>query len=234
MVKLKSPFKATTGFGLILIICLSACKSEWPSNHSEGEIVYTINYPFEDSTQLMFDMMPAEMNYYFDENHTKSEISAGMGLFKSAYITDLDKKSLKQTVKMLNKKHQSQFKKKTFEEINPAYANLEIKETGNTKTIAGFECKEVMVSLQNKKSYNIYYSTELGKPFPNLGTPYEKIPGVLMQYTIENFGLTMEFIAESVDFKEVDSAIFEIEKEYEDISAYELNQQIEAIFLSVQ
>lgn len=220
--------------GLSLTIGITACNSDWPDNHSEGEIVYRIHYPHEDSTQLMFDMMPSEMNFYFDENHTKSEISAGMGLFRSAYITNLSNKRLKQTVKMLNKKHQSRFEKQTFEEINPMYANIEIKETGKTKNIAGFECKEVMISLQNKKTYPIYYSTELGKPFPNIGTPYEKIPGVLMQYTVENFGLTMEFIAKSVDFKEIDSTIFEIEKEYVDISPYELNKQIENIFLSVQ
>ena len=83
--------KRSLFFYLLLIYSLVSCDSSHnTTNSSEGKIVYKVNYPKLSSDNILFEMMPKSMNYSFSEKGSKSEISAGMGLFRSAYIHNSD------------------------------------------------------------------------------------------------------------------------------------------------
>ena len=217
---------------VLIIIGLWGC-DESSNDLSEGEIIYSIYYPEEDTNGLMYDMMPTEMKYIFTKNKTKSEITAGMGLFRSAYINDLKKNQLSQTLKMLNKKYQSTYEENSFDQLNPKFANLTIHFTNETDSILNFLCHKAEFSIGgSNKNYSVYYTNDIGAPNPNTGTPFASIPGIMLKYTVENFGIIMEFTAESVHQKKIDSNDFKIGEEYAVISPGELKNQIESIFQS--
>jgi GLPGLI family protein len=219
---------------LIFISILWGC-NESNNNLNEGEIVYTIYYPEEDTNGLMYDMMPKEMNYTFTKHKTKSEISAAMGLFKSAYINDLKNNQLSQTVKMLNKKYQSTYLDNTFDRLNPKFSNLIIHFSDEQDSILGFLCNKAEFSLDGTgKTYAVYYTDKIGGSNPNSGTPFATIPGIMLKYTVENFGIIMEFTAHEIHKKKIDNSDFEIGEEYAVITPDELKNQIETIFQSVQ
>jgi len=222
-------------FLLLLFVSILWGCDESSNDLTEGEIIYSIYYPEEDTNGLMYDMMPKEMNYTFTKEKSKSEISAAMGLFKSAYINDLKNNQLSQTVKMLNKKYQSTYKDGTFDRLNPKFSNLSIHFIDEQYSILGFLCHKAEFSLDtNGKKYTVYYTDEIGSSNPNSGTPFAEIPGIMLKYTVENFGIIMEFTAETIHKKKIDTSDFEIGEEYAVITPDELKNQIETIFQSVQ
>jgi hypothetical protein len=222
-------------FLLLIFVSIFWGCSEPSNDLSEGEIVYTIYYPEEDTNGLMFDMMPKEMNYTFTKNSTKSEISAAMGLFKSAYINNRQTQQFSQTVKMLNKKYQTTYADDSFDRMNPKFANLSITFSDEQDSILGFLCHKANFLVgDNGKTYSVYYTDEIGSKNPNAGTPFSSIPGIMLKYTVENFGIIMEFTAETIHKKKVDTNDFNIGEEYTVITPEELKDQIETIFKSVQ
>lgn len=228
------PMRYINSFIIVVVLYsfISCGKNTNTSNTIEGEIIYSIAYPNLDSNNIFFDMMPKTMDYTFSEDGTKSEISAGMGLFKSSYIKLTNSENLFQTVKILNKKYQSSYTTETFLALNPKYKGIAFEETVRDTLLNGYNCKVVKFNFPNDSTTRlVYYTTELGGENPNAGTPFERIPGVMLKYTIENFGVMMDFTADEITTNKIDKTTFEISKDYAEVSPKELKAQIEAIFL---
>tara|TARA_R110002049_G_scaffold151387_4_gene314979 strand:+ start:1137 stop:1826 length:690 start_codon:yes stop_codon:yes gene_type:complete len=222
-------------FYFIIIFSFISCKSINNESKAEGEILYNITYPTLDSSSIFFDMMPQTMNYTFSEEGSKSEISAGMGLFRSAYIRRSDSDTFIQTVKMLNKKYQTTYNEASFLALNPKFKNIEFKETEEDTLILGYQCKSVHFHFpDDSATYVIYFTNELGREYPNTGTPFDEIPGVMLKYTVENFGVVMDFTAAEITISEIDETTFEVNEDYVKITPKELKAQIESIFLMTE
>ena len=75
----------------ILLIILSSsligCREEANEN-GEGVISYKVTYPKMDKTNFMFEFMPKKMELIFKNDKYITNLSAGMGLFKTSFIVD--------------------------------------------------------------------------------------------------------------------------------------------------
>ena len=75
--------------------------------------------------------------------------------------------------------------------------DMEIQETDETKTIAGFLCKKAIVRLPSSdETLTIFYTDEIDLRHPNTTNPYKKVKGVLMEFELNLLYLKMHFIAE--------------------------------------
>ncbi len=102
-------------------------------------------------------------------------------------------------------------------------------QTNETKVIAGYTCKKMKVIPLDKKTapFDIYYTDELDIKDPNFTTPFYKIPGVLMEYQLEKFGLEIKFTAKSVKQVPVDDKCFHVPHEYRKVSEKEMKRIFE-------
>jgi GLPGLI family protein len=182
----------------------------------------------------MLDLMPKKMEMTFKDNNFRTDIIAGMGLFKTSIISENDKHQLTHTVKMLNKKYASILKSHDIEMMNPDLKNIEIKETGNSKTIAGFKCKEAIVIKDGKESFKIYYTEKISIEDPNKATPFKGIPGVLMEYEMISYDTHMHFIVNEVIQKEIQKEDLALEDGYKMVSSNRLGNEIQSIFDKVK
>lgn len=224
--------KLTILYSLIVVFSISGCdRSSNTTDGNSGEISYQIGYPNLDSNSIFFDMMPQKMNFTFSEEGTRSEISAGMGLFRSAYIRKTDSDTFFQTVKMLNKRYRSAYDRESFLALNPKFLDIEFIDTGVDTTIMGYSCKVLNFYFPEDTNYHsIFYTEDIGGNNPNQGTPFESIPGVMLKYTVENFGVMMDFTADEISINKVDKSVFEVNKDYPEVTPEELKTQIESIF----
>lgn len=72
-----------------------------------------------------------------------------------------------------------------------------IKETEETKQIAGFLCKRALVTLPSSgDTFSIYYTNEITLRHPNATNPYKEIKGVLMEFELQLLHLKMRFVAD--------------------------------------
>lgn len=216
---------------LSLTLFLQSCEdSPFSQRVSDGVIVYKIEYPLIDEDNAMLDLMPKNMEMTISGNDYRTDIIAGMGLFKTSIISKGSQKNITHSVKMLNKKFVSELDHHDIKMINPSLANLEIEFTDNTKTIAGIECKEAKIKDNDCKEYLAYFTKYFKIKNPNKGTPFEKIPGVLMEYEFVNYNTHMKFIAQEVMEKSVEKDYLNLESGYAMVKPRKLKAEIQSIF----
>lgn len=213
----------------LYILAFTGCSNTNEKFISEGSIEYDATCV--DQSNSMASMAPSKMTIKFKNNKSCAEMSAGMGLFSTSFISDPETKSMIQLVKLLNKKfslveHEADIKKE-----NALYP-VEITPVKGTKVIAGYNCKKahVKVNDENASEFDVYYTEDLNIKDPNFANPYCKIDGVLMEYQLKKFGLEMKFTAKTVKPEEIDDATFELPAEYKAISKAEMDN----FFLSLQ
>ncbi len=182
----------------------------------------------------MLDLMPKKMETSFEDNNYKTDIIAGMGLFKTSIIAKVGQENITHSVKMLNKKYASTLNHNDIEKINPELYGTEFKETGEKKIIAGYKCKEVIVLKDNVEKFKLYYTEEIEIENPNKSTPFERIPDVLMEYEMVNYDIQMHFIADEVFKKEITKEDLDIGEGYEMVSIDRLSKEMQSIFDKVK
>ena len=218
---------------LLGIILLNGCKTFVKDDRvSEGIIEFDVSYPKLKETSVLKDFLPTKMTMKFRDNKFHSELSAAFGLFKTNVISFGDGESFAQTVKLIDKKYAVKYDQEMAKKSNSKLPAISIEHTTNTKMIAGFTCKEVIVKVDNidKEVYKIYYTEEINIENPNWFTQFDNISGVLMEYQIEKYNICTRFQATSVESTEIDKSSFEIKEEYSLISEERLEMEMMEIF----
>lgn len=214
---------------LLSVILFTRCGNHNEKFISEGVIEYSAKVV--DESNPMATLAPNKMSISFKNNKSCAEMSAGMGLFSTSFISDPETKTLTQLVKLLNKKFSLIQNEQEIKKENESYP-LEITPTHEKKIIAGYNCEKAHVKLLDDSGteFDIFYTKELDIKNSNFANPYYAVDGILMEYQMKKFGLEMRFTATSVKNESVDDAIFELPKEYKKISQQEMND----LFLGLQ
>jgi hypothetical protein len=204
-----------------ILIWTAGCKQSDEKFISEGEIEYQASVI--DQNNSMATMAPSKMTVRFKANKSCAEMTAGMGLFSASFISDPEKKTFTQLVKILNKKFILTLDEAMIQKENGRYP-VKLIPTNETKHIAGYKCLKVKVIPLDHKSmpYDIFYTKDLNIKNPNFTNPFHKVDGVLMEYQLKKFGLEMRFIATSVKKEAVDDKCFQVPPEYKKVSEKEM------------
>lgn len=212
----------------MLIMFTVSCGPDNDKEISEGAIEY--DAMVVDQAHPMANLAPSKMTMKFKNNRASAEMSAGMGLFSTTFISDPETKSFIQLVKLLNKKFSLVQNVEDIKRENALYP-VEVTPTQETKLIAGYKCTKAHVKLKDDSGteFDIFYTKELSIKDPNFCNPFYMVDGVLMEYTMKKFDLEMRFTAKAVKREDVDDAIFELPADYKKISQQEMNELFEGL-----
>ena len=189
---------------------------------SEGVITYGVEVINTESP--MASMAPSKMKIKFKNNKSAAEMSAGMGMLTTSFISNPETTTFTQLIRLMDKKYAFVQKSDEIKKENELF-NLEIIPTKETKIIAGYKCKKVRIHYKGGEptDYDVYYTNDLNIKNPNFANPYFMIDGVLMEYQIKKFGLELKFTATSVAKEEVDNATFELPDNYKNVTKGEMD-----------
>lgn len=218
--------KRSVLFVLIGVIWAAGCKEVNEKFISEGEIEYSAKVVDQNSS--MASMAPNKMTVRFKSDKSCAEMSTGLGLFSTSFISDPSTKTVTQLVKILNKRFMLVLDEKSIEKENAIY-DYQFIPTKETKVISGYNCVKVHVIPNDKKNspFDIYYTDELNIKDPNFASPFKEIKGVLMEYQMKKFGLEMRFEAKLVKKELVEDKYFQIPSDYKAVSEKEMRKIFE-------
>lgn len=222
---------------IIIIIFLSLqfynC-SDKSDIDDEGVIEYKVSYPKMDKNNFMLDFMPRKMVMKFKEDIFSSNLSAGMGMFKSSFVCDQEKKQFTQQVKIINKKYALVLDENGIKESIGKNPTFNIEFTSEIKNILGYNCKKAIITVNNEKqdAFSVFYTDKIGLKNPNWCNEFAGIDGVLLEYQYEKYDVCMRFTASKIEFKEIDDSEFDIADDYKMISEEEMNKEMKEIFAS--
>lgn len=215
-------------FAGLIIFFLGSCGQDDGKNISEGVIEY--DAVVVDQSNPMASLAPSKMIMKFKDDKACAEMSAGMGLFSTSFISDPEKKTLTQLVKLLNKRFYLTQGQKEIDAENGSYP-VELTNTTETKMIAGYKCQKAHAKLKDDSGieFDVFFTKELKIKDPNFCNPFFQVDGVLMEYQMRKFDLEMRFTAKSVKKEEIDDAAFEIPADYKAVSQQEMNELFQGL-----
>lgn len=207
----------------LILLTVASCTHSDDKFISEGSIEYVATVV--DKSNSMATMAPSKMVIKFKKNKSSVQMSAGMGLFNTSFVSNPETHTMLQLVKLLNKKYWLVQDENEIKKEIEKY-NIAIKPTTETKTIAGYKCKKFIVHYKDDSSpdFDIYYTNELNIQNPNFANPFCSIDGVLMEYQMKKFGLEMKFTAKKVEKESIDDNVFQVPDDYKKITQKEMNE----------
>jgi hypothetical protein len=167
---------------------------------ASGRIDYKITYLNDDLDKKTLEILPKRMKLLFNKNQAINNIEGFMGFYKLEAITDFHTRKCSTMLKVFDKHYLFRGKRDEMMCCFDSMDEMLIKETSETKNIAGLKCKKAEIYLPStQKSFVIYYTGDIGLRRPNATNPYHKIDGVLMEFELNLLYLKMRFSAEKFE-----------------------------------
>lgn len=226
-----SIFKGITCL-LSLLLLLVGCADE--KRVKSGTIVYSVDYPRQKENAFLYGILPKEVEVNFQNGMVRNNISHAnlqnillmdcnqkeMGIFfqygEEAFLVKMTDSDIKQMLR--------DQQKYTIQLVN------------ETKQILGFEAKKARAinKRDSKDVLTIWYTEEIDLNHPNWYNTFEEIPGVLLAYSVERYGIRMdykaiEFIADTTVTR---SNTLDLPAKGTPISYAEYNKKMSSLFVT--
>ncbi len=182
----------------------------------EGVITYKISYPDAKLSEAQLNMFPKVMTVSIKGSKARTETNVGGGT--EVEILDYATKSKIALIDMMGQKYAI---KQTTEEIakeNAGQPKGTVSVTGETKNIAGYNCKKAVVTTDEdgvKTTFEVWFTDELGGKDANFDDPiYKDVPGVMMEFVMKTPQINMKLSVTSVEKKTIAAKDYEIPADY--------------------
>lgn len=166
----------------------------------KGTVEYKVSYPYFKGDDFTRAMLPKQMFFVFEGDKINSYTKKG-GFLKMGVMGVPKKDSISMYIDFGQADFKSNFSgPKRIQEFIGHQSDLEITLVeGEEKKIAGLQCKKADVKYVNADlpDFSVYYTEELSIESPNFYNPYNEIPGVLMEFQMERFGLVSSIVADT-------------------------------------
>ncbi len=222
-------FLAQNRFFSFLIIAtlavFSSCNDAKNSGPTQGIIEYEIKVLNNQNPILTSDLLPGTMVARFKNNCMSQELSAGLGMFSTTFVSNLEKKSVFQTLQMLGKKYSCVADSMQLVDIINKEPLLNFELVPGQKVIAGYTCKKAIAKYADgsKPPIEVYYTEEIAVKDPNFYFNYHQIKGVLMEFNVTRYMIEMRLTAKSVKNEEVADSYFNLDSSSKIVSLEEMN-----------
>ena len=185
-------------FVLLVLPIVSSCGYGRKQGGIEsGRIDYNITYLNEDLDKKTLEVLPRKMKLVFNDKEAVNNIEGFLGFYRLEAFTNFHTRKCSTLLKVFDKHYLFTGKKDEMMCCFDAMKGMEIRETGETKQIAGLQCKKAHVILPSSHStFDIYYTGEIRLKHPNATNPYYMVEGVLMEFELRLLYLNMRFTAE--------------------------------------
>jgi hypothetical protein len=185
-------------WNVLAIPLMFSCSQEMnPKEITSGRIDYKITYLNNNLDSKTLEILPKHMKLIFDEKHAINNIEGFLGFYKLEAITNFHTRKCSTMLKIFDKNYLFRGKRDEMMCCFDSMDDMKIKETSETKNIAGFVCKKDVIYLPSAQtSFEVYYTSDFGLKHPNSTNPYHEINGVLMEFELNLLYLRMRITAE--------------------------------------
>jgi len=167
-----------------------------------GQITYNITYPGSIIDLAELQELPDRAVITTKNDMVRTELTAENASLRQVKIADANTGEVTTKIEILREKY---FITRSRQEIQTALQNMpqpEFEYTDRTREILGFTCRHVIARVMdedgNIHESDIYYTEEIPGYAFNFDTPYNEIPGLMLEYEMRVGPLNIRYEAESV------------------------------------
>ena len=215
-----------------IVLILVQCESKQIKQPIGGEIIYEISYPcLEKNEESLLFLLPKKMIMTFSNDQFKNEFifntkSSSLGLINNSY-----KKNAALLFGLGNNKKYTIIDSNNVDYLLKDLPNYEKTEV-SSKEIFFLDkiCNKIKIKcLQKDSIYEIITIKDLKIKNVNWCTPFNMINDVLMEYSVEQYGMEMHFKAVSIKNISPENDFLLLEEKYTFSNMKEYLKEIKAM-----
>ncbi|TCO06933.1 GLPGLI family protein [Natronoflexus pectinivorans] len=221
---------------VLIITVLSGCKFDRrpaaEKGITEGTIIYNITYPEQVSNALSF-LFPNQMSLHFSNGNQRIMFKGNMNLYALDFIHNQESDSFYTLLKILERRIYVPSSKSDNMFIFDDDHSRKVEYIKNMeKEIAGFTCHLAQIPSDKAGSpeISIWYSNEIGMDNPNRNTPFDMIPGLIMEFQLTYENVIFHLEAQRVVEESHPDYFFMVPANYEQSSLEEVEELIKTVF----
>lgn len=169
----------------------------------------TISYKIVSSNSSNLDKSGKKV--YISNKESRTDLETA-GFLQSVIYDDNTKTAV--VLRELNgEKYMSVLNEENWKKQNAKYEGMVLTNSNETKSILGYKCNKVKVTLKDGSIFSIYYCPSLIFSCSENPLEFKNIPGVVLEYEAKGENNQMvTFTATAIDFNPVPHYKFEIPK----------------------
>jgi len=188
--------------------------------------ILTTQYSYSGMDAATIAMLPKVKTVMIYDNLLKEITDYGMA--KMEQILNGDAKTITILVDQPGDKKYVKFTPEESKSLSEKATDIKINYTTETKTIAGYTCKKAIITYKNEDGAaladTVYYSEELGGEALNVGSKYEGLKGLPVEYKVKEGELTISITISEVKKGKVKDTDFLIPSDYVEMTPEEKAQ----------
>ncbi len=202
-------FRQLYVLGLMLLTSIGAMAQQ------SYRIEYDVDIVQDEDVDAMAAAMMEDMTMTLYFQGRAARVEMNMTMMQMAMIYNDDEKTALILMDMMGQKIASISEGDDFEAMQEQNGNdqtPEIRETGKTKTIAGYKCYQAFVSQPGQEGETeIWYTKDIVVQNESSNYTYQGLAGFPLQMTVNQNGINMDMIAREVSKSRLDSDLFDVE-----------------------
>ena len=172
----------------------------------------TINYAVSSSdTKKAGEFAKASKTIYIKGKDIRVDINSAS--FNQTFFYNSNTGEVTILKEVGQSKYISHYNSGEWERENEMYNGIQLSQTGVTKNILNYECREAILQLKNGSSYTIYYAPVIVPSVTENIFEFKNVPGLVLEYeTSLPSAEKVKYTATKINFDPVPAFQFEIPK----------------------
>lgn len=191
----------------------------------EGLVIYNITYPDSEFDKELMKMMPSESSTYFKEDKMRIDMKVGSAM-NNSIIIDNSKKEVHVLMDMMGNKMDMAMTEKDIEKDLKKEGEYTISKEIETKMIAGYQCNKALISTKDGQEFSVWYTKAILVKNANWNNQFRGLDGFLLEFRMNQNGLTLEMTAREIRTEKVSDDIFKIPSGYKSVSKNDLEKMM--------
>lgn len=216
---------------LLLLFCLSGVLFSCGGGKiKEGKITYSVDYPNHKDNFFLYSILPKEMELSFKDGKMKSLIKKVD--LQNALLVDCNQKQVAAYFQYGEEAFNVKLNATDIEKMLDEQKEYTIVFKDEEKQLLGFKAKKAVATCKTDKKDQIelWYTEDLDIPQSNWYNPFKDVPGVLLEYAIDRYGVRMEFKAKKFDQVSINDEELELPKTGDYKTYIDYNNKLNGLF----
>lgn len=218
----------TLTLGLFISLLLISCNSN-TEKISEGIITYAIDYPESKDNFFLYHILPKELKTSFKKD--KMEMKIQKANLENTIIVDNNLKKIS-TYYKYDEELSANLTQTDIGRLINKQPQYKITFTGKKDTLIGFNIKQAFAIDPAKPDYKfeLWYTEDILVKNSNWFNGFDKIPGVLLKYSIIQYDLKMDFVATKFENVTIPDSTVSFKRPGKNISHEKYDKMIQNLF----
>ncbi|RYY49693.1 MAG: hypothetical protein EOO06_06320 [Chitinophagaceae bacterium] len=192
---------------------------------SEGLLQYNISIVSPKSeTPSLNSLNGAVLSVYLKPNLSRTEMKSTLGTESTVYDNRAGSGFILKEYS--GQKLMISMNSANWDQKNRTYEDLSFTITGETATIAGYQCKKATATLADGKAFIVYFDPSVVISNKKYNNAFSRLPGLPVQYEIQSGNLSFKYTLSSLSYEAIPASKFEAPKTGFRVMTYEENQQL--------